>query len=191
MMNRKGLRHLARNWFSGMPRRRDASRRYAVPGRSPLELLEERDAPAGISFVQNIGSASSANLWGGSSSLTVKVANGHAVAAGDSLIVEVALNPSASSIRVSDSAGNAYSVDASLKGSDSIQTFILSAHGVTAIPAGGWVRVQTWGSVTAAALSISEFSGLLLPKPLDRTAAASGSASATITSGPVSTSVAS
>jgi hypothetical protein len=164
-----------------------------------LEFLEQRNAPAGITFIQNIGTATAYNYpdTGALSQLTLNIPAGHAVTAGDSIVVEMALNPdgeqegwnNGSSIRVADSADNIYTMDAALRGNNSVQTVVFSTHGAHALSANGWIRVKFSEEVTAAALSANEFSGLRLPVPLDKTATNYG-AGGGVNSGTTTTSVA-
>src|SRR4051812_1815678 len=78
-------------------RRRHTPRRGAGPGRTTLEVLEPRIAPAGITLVQTIGTVVSGFAGEAESSLLLRVPAGHAVTARDTIIVELALNPGATS----------------------------------------------------------------------------------------------
>src|SRR6516165_7163771 len=94
-MNPAWWRLLATDFYGSKCTHRQGKKRRADPGRSSIELLEKRLAPAGIALVQNIGTASVYNYPdnGSLSSLTLHVGTGHAVKANDTIVVELALNP--------------------------------------------------------------------------------------------------
>jgi uncharacterized repeat protein (TIGR01451 family) len=131
---------------------------------------------AAIALVQNIGTNGSGTS-GTTISVTVPAAG---VAAGDTVVVSVALDPAVGPVTCADTGGNAYSVDADRtngSGTSGVRTVVCSAAVATALPAGASITV-THPSVTATAISASEFSGLAGASRVDRTASATGATSA-------------
>lgn len=135
-------------------------------------IVPHKCALAAIAFVQNIGTTQSKRA-GTSLSITVPAAG---IAAGNSIILDFAMDLTAGVVSATDSAGNTYSVDADSddgSGTAGVRTVILSAHDVAALPAGKLITV-THPSVTARALSADEFSGLATKGVLDQTSTGTG-----------------
>jgi hypothetical protein len=139
-----------------------------LPGATP--------AFAAITFVKNVGIASSTTT-GTTLSVTVPAAG---VAAGTSVIVSVAINPSAGTISCTDTKSNTYAVDRDVtngSGTSGVRTIILSAHNVIALASGNTITC-THPSVAARAMSANQFLGILSTAPRDQTVSATGSSTA-------------
>src|SRR5438552_1577900 len=142
-----------------------------------LFTITASEARAGIAFVKNIGTSASATT-GTTIAVTVPAAG---VAAGDSIILALAMGDASGTVSATDSKGNSYSVAADVTNAANVRTVMLAAHNVTALASGDTITV-THPSVTARGLSANEFSGLSPTSPLDQTLTATGS-SATPSSG--------
>src|SRR5438093_1808002 len=142
-----------------------------------LFTITASEARAGIAFVKNIGTSASATT-GTTIAVTVPAAG---VAAGDSIILTLAMGDAIGTVSATDSKGNSYSVAADVTNAANVRTVMLAAHNVTALASGDTITV-THPSVTARGLSANEFSGLSPTSPLDQTRTATGS-SATPSSG--------
>ena len=134
-----------------------------------------------ISYVKNIGTANSKSS-GTSLSITVPAGG---VSAGNSIIVAFAMDDGSGTVSCSDTAGNTYTVDIDVTNSGNVRTVILSSHNVSALISGNSITV-THPSVTARAVSVSEFSGLAPTSALDKIQSNTGS-SASPSSGATST----
>lgn len=135
--------------------------------------LGANQAFAAIAFVKNIGVASS-TATGTTLSVTVPTAG---VAAGTSIIVSLAMNPSAGSVSCTDTRLNSYTIDRDItsgSGTTGVRTVILSAHNVLSLSSGNAITC-THPSVTARALSANAFSGLASMSARDKAAATTGS----------------
>jgi hypothetical protein len=122
------------------------------------------------------------------SSLAVTVPAG-GVAAGNTLILTVALDPAAGAVTCSDSRANAWTNDADVtrgSGADGIRTVICSAGIHTALVAGDTV-VVTHPSLDARSMVVAEVAGYVTPM-LDRKATASGDSAAASSGGTATTS---
>jgi len=145
--------------------------------RPQVEALEERAVPSGIALVQQLGTGATP---AGVSSLTITVPAA-GVETRDTIIVEVAALSSGTptSATVTDTAGNAYALDAdvvnTLTGTLHVQVF--SAPVRQALTAGGSI-VVTWPGPPAALplglASAADFAGLLTASAADRTHTGSG-----------------
>src|SRR6266403_4979390 len=154
--------------------------------------LAPASAFAGAAFVKNIGTNSSESTG---SSLAVTVPAG-GVAANDTIIVTLAMDPAADSTDlahpagVTDSMGNTYAKDADVtigSGTSGVRTVVFSAPVGTALVSGNTITV-THPSVAARAVSINEFSGLLTSSPTDQSGTATNTTSplSATTSGAIS-----
>ncbi|MBX3025899.1 VWA domain-containing protein [bacterium] len=144
---------------------RSASRRALAPASLALFalLLSAAPAAATITHVKTIGTASSKTAG---TTIAVTVPAG-GVAAGNSIILTLAMDNASGTVSATDSANNTYSADATVTNADGVRTVILAAHNVAALAAGNTITVSH-PSVTARALAANEFSGILAPSPLDK-----------------------
>jgi hypothetical protein len=134
------------------------------------------EAFAAIAFVKNIGLASGATT-GTTLSVAVPTAG---VAAGTSIIVSLAMNPSAGTVSCTDTRSNSYAIDRDIingSGTTGVRTVILSAHNVLSLTSGNTITC-THPSVTARAMSANQFSGIASTSARDQTAAATGNSTA-------------
>jgi hypothetical protein len=121
-------------------------------------------------FVQNIGQVSTKTTG---TSMQISVAK--AVAAGNTIIVRVATDYSASAPTVTDSKGNTYTRDRTAPNSgNTIRAAIFSAPVTTALGVGDSITI-TSPNVAARVAVADEFSGLLSSSVLDKQNGTSGS----------------
>src|SRR4051812_18600633 len=138
-----------------------------------------RTALAAITKVRDLGTASSATT---STSLSITTTG--PVAAGDSIIVSVALRGAPTgTVTCADTAGNGYSVDADVSNPAAVRTVICSAHNANSLPVGGSILIQHPSAADRAA-SASEFSGLDPVTPRDQVATSTGTSNASFIVGP-------
>jgi hypothetical protein len=143
---------------------------FTVGSLSSLPVVgNQGSALAAISLVKALGSAQSKTPGVSIVSPTL----GSGVAAGNSIVIAFAMDDALGALSATDSAGNAYAVNADVTNSNRIRTVIFSAHNVTALPAGAFITV-IHPLVTARAFAATEFSGLATTSTLDRTSAATG-----------------
>jgi len=138
-----------------------------------LAALWPISAGAAVTLVKNIGKTGSTTT-GTSLSVTVPAAD---VAAGNRVIVSVALDPTAGTVSCADSKGNVYAKDVDVtqgSGTSGVRSVIFSAPITAALVSGNTITV-THPSLAARAMSADEFSGLGTSGTLDKTASATGS----------------
>jgi hypothetical protein len=126
----------------------------------------------GIAFIKHVGSGGDTTL-GTSAAITVPAAG---VAAGNTLIVTVAMDPASGTVSCGDSQGNVYTQDADVPngtGTAGVRTVVFSAPMTTALGAGDTVSVS-FPTVAAKGVSVDEFAGLAPSPGLDRSALAIG-----------------
>src|SRR2546425_5204639 len=150
-----------------------ARRAVATLALALLFSLAASEARAVIAFVKNIGTNSSATT-GTTITATVPAAG---VAAGDSIILTLAMADASGGVSATDAKGNTYSVAADVTNVSNVRTVILAAHNVTALVSGDTITV-THPSASLRALSANEFSGLSPTSALDQTHTATGSSTA-------------
>ena len=142
------------------------------------EFNNPTPAEAAIASVAAIGTATS-KASGTTLAVTVGAAG---VAAGNSVIVAVALDPVVSNtVTVADTQLNTYSSDADLangSGTSGVRTVVFSAHNITALVNTNTITVTFSAAVVAKAMSAASFSGLALISTKDVTASATGSSTA-------------
>src|SRR5205809_3687201 len=155
--------------------------RRAIATLALLLPLAAAEARAGIAFVKNIGTNASATT-GTTIAVTVPAAG---VAAGDSVILTLAMADASGGVTATDSKGNTYSLAADITNASNVRTVILAAHNVTALVSGDTITV-THPSASVRALSANEFSGVSPTSALDQTHTATGS-STTPSSGATAT----
>src|SRR6266404_3471303 len=131
--------------------------------------LAASEAHAGIAFVKNVGTNASATT-GTTIAVTVPAAG---VAAGNSVVLALAMGDAAGPVSGADSAGNVYDVAADVTNASHVRTVILATHNVAALASGNTITV-THPSVAARALSANEFSGVSKTAALDQTSTAAG-----------------
>ncbi|MFN8642759.1 MAG: hypothetical protein U0802_14310 [Candidatus Binatia bacterium] len=161
-------------------RRRSAATAGIVRALFVAALVPLVAAPslAAISFVQGID-AQQSKTAGTSIVLTVPAAG---VGAGHSVLLALTMDAAAGTVSAADSAGNVYGVDVDVTNGTRIRTVVLSAHNVAALAGGSTISV-THPSVTARALSGSEFAGLLGSGALDQINSQVGNNGTALTSG--------
>jgi YD repeat-containing protein len=119
------------------------------------------DVTAPVENISLVRSFTPNQLKSSGTSIALTVTN-TAVAAGNSIILTLAMDPATGTVSCSDTAGNSYAVDHSVingSGTSGVRTVVLSAHNVTALAINNTITCSH-PSVTARALSGSEFSGL-------------------------------
>lgn len=139
-----------------------------------LALLLSPSAYPSISFVQNIGTTSTATFG-----TTMVITNGAtAVTAGDSIIVSFVLNNAPSgAVSCTDNAtggANTYTIDVDVTNASHVRTVICSAHNVRTLPATTGKITITHPSIGRRAASASEFFGLATSATRDQTATGTG-----------------
>src|SRR5262245_18955225 len=115
-----------------------------------------------VAFVKNIGTNQKSGSGNASIDVTVPLAG---VAAGNSIIVGVAVAAGAGAVSCSDTKGNTYAVDADKTGAGRV--FICSAHNVTALASGDKITANYPSANNDSSISANEFSGLT-SNPLDQ-----------------------
>jgi len=124
--------------------------------------LAASEAQAGIAFVKNIGTATGNNA----SSISITLAAGVSVAAGNSIIVSFVGEDLSGTYTASDSAGNTYSQNASGARAGTVRAVILSAHNVKALASGNTITVTFPSAAsTKFAVTADEFLGLARVTP--------------------------
>jgi hypothetical protein len=133
--------------------------------------------PAGaIGFVKEIGNAGDTTA-GTALSVAVPAAG---VAAGNTLIVTFAMDPTSGTVSCGDSQGNVFSKDADVtngSGTNGVRTVVCSGSVATPLGTGDTVTV-THPTLAARAMSVSEFTGVAPTGAVDRTATATGTSNA-------------
>ena len=122
-----------------------------------------------LAFVKDVATNASATT-GTSISLAVPIGG---VAAGNSVIVTLAMADASGPVSATDTSGNVYEIAADVLNSSHVRTVILAAHNVVPLSVGSTMTI-THPSVAGRAVSASEFSGLGPTGALDRTSTASG-----------------
>jgi hypothetical protein len=121
-----------------------------------FEVLEDRCVPTAITLIQNIGAVASTTA--GATSLSIPVTQ--AVAAGHRVTVEfAALGGTGAQPTITDTAGNAYSIDSEFP-IFTYEQLIASTLVSSPIPVGGAITVTFDASFPARAASAQEFYGL-------------------------------
>src|SRR5262249_48109524 len=143
--------------------------------------------PSTITKVHDLGTASAPD-----STTTVSLTLTATVAAGDSILVEVATlqTVTTNAVTVADGAGNAYTKDADVSvAAGGRRVLVFSAHHVHALPAGSTLTISLAGGGVnqgQTVASAQEFAGLGAAVPVDQTHSATGSGTSP-SSGPAST----
>src|SRR5438874_8979318 len=156
----------------------DSSRRAARRAVATLALallfgLATSEARAGIAFVKNIGTATCNNT---DTSITITLAAGVSVAAGNSIIVSFVGQDLSGTYSATDSAGNTYSQNASGARAGTVRTVILSAHNVNALASGNTITVTFPATASSrSAVTADEFSGLAKTGTFDQGHTGNGS----------------
>jgi len=130
-----------------------------------------------LSLVRTIGTNSSKTTG---TSISVPAPGGGGVAAGNSIIVALAMDPVSGSISCNDSVFNNYTVNSDVingSGSSGVRTVIISAHNVNSLTSGQGITCNH-PSLGARAMSAFEFSGLATASSFDKTASSTGSSTA-------------
>src|SRR5947208_1236134 len=158
----------------------DSSRRPARRALPTLALalllgLAASEARAGIAFVKNIGTNTGNNTG---TSITITLAAGVSVAAGNSIIVSFVGPDLSGTYSATDSAGNSYSVNASGARAGTVRTVILSAHNVNALASGNTITVTFPSTSNRRAVTADEFSGLAKSGTFDQSHTGNGSSTA-------------
>src|SRR5687767_8367296 len=123
-------------------------------------------ADAAISWVKDLGT--SGNSTAASTSLSVTLTAG--AAAGNTVIVSFAMDPSGGAVACQDTQGNTYTLDAQATNGAAtagVRTALCSSFLATALVAGDSITV-THPAATARTMSASEFTGLAGPGVLDQ-----------------------
>src|SRR5438094_1298117 len=137
--------------------RQPARRAVATLALALLFGLAACEARAGIAFVKNVGTATGNNPG---TSITITLASGVSVAAGNSVILSFVGADVAGTYSATDSAGNAYGADVQGARSGTVRTVILSAHNVNALAGGSTITVTFPSTSNRRAVTANEFSGL-------------------------------
>src|SRR5438552_369045 len=137
--------------------RKPARRTVATLALALLFGLAACEARAGIAFVKNVGTATGNNIG---TSITITLASGVSVAAGNSVILSFVGADVAGAYSATDSAGNAYGADVQGARSGTVRTVILSAHNVNALAGGSTITVTFPSTSNRRAVTANEFSGL-------------------------------
>src|SRR5205809_813734 len=137
--------------------RQPARRAVATLALALLFGLAACEARAGIAFVKNVGTATGNNIG---TSITITLASGVSVAAGNSVILSFVGADVAGAYSAIDSAGNAYGADVQGARSGTVRTVILSAHNVNALAGGSTITVTFPSTSNRRAVTANEFSGL-------------------------------
>src|SRR5436309_760918 len=137
--------------------------------------LAASEARAGIAFVKNIGTATGNNTG---TSITITLAAGVSVAAGDSIIVSFVGPDLSGTYGATDSTGNSYSVNASGARAGTVRTVVLSAHNVKALASGNTITVTFPSTSNRRAVTADEFSGLAKTGTLDQSLTGNASSTA-------------
>src|SRR5438034_2037931 len=130
---------------------------------------------AGIAFVKNIGTARGNNTG---TRITITLAAGVSVAAGDSIIVSFVGPDLSGTYGATDSTGNSYSVNASGARAGTVRTVVLSAHNVNALASGNTITVTFPSTSNRRAVTADEFSGLAKTGTLDQSLTGNASSTA-------------
>src|SRR5947208_5777628 len=153
--------------------RRPASRALATLAHALLFGLAASEAHAGIAFVKNIGTATGSSSGG--TSITITLAAGVSVAAGNSIIVSFVGPDLSGTYSATDSAGNSYSVNASGARAGTVRTVVLSAHNVNALASGNTITLTFPSTSNRRAVTADEFSGLAKTGTFDQSHTGNGS----------------
>src|SRR5205809_4900063 len=137
--------------------------------------LAASEARAGIAFVKNIGTATGNNTG---TSITITLAAGVSVAAGNSIIVSFVGPDLSGTYGATDSAGNSYGVNASGARAGTVRTVVLSAHNVNALASGNTITVTFPSTSNRRAVTADEFSGLAKSGTFDQSHTGNGSSTA-------------
>src|SRR5438094_790781 len=156
--------------------RRPASRALATLALALLFGLAASEAHAGLAFVKNIGTATGSSSGG--TSITITLAAGVSVAAGNSIIVSFVGPDLSGTYGATDSAGNSYGVNASGARAGTVRTVVLSAHNVNALASGNTITVTFPSTSNRRALTADELSGLAKTGTLDQSLTGNASSTA-------------
>src|SRR5213593_1963959 len=152
--------------------REPAPRALATLALALLFGLAASEARAGIAFVKNLGTATGNNTG---TSITITLAAGVSVAAGNSIIVSFVGPDLSGTYSATDSAGNSYSVNASGARAGTVRTVVLSAHNVNALASGNTITVTFPSTSNRRAVTADEFSGLAKTGTFDQSHTGNGS----------------
>ena len=153
-------------------RREPAPRALATLALALLLGLAASEARAGIAFVKNLGT----NTGNNGTSITITLAAGVSVAAGNSIIVSFVGPDLSGTYSATDSAGNTYSQNASGARAGTVRTVILSAHNVNALASGNTITVTfPTAASTKFAVTADEFLGLAKTSTFDQSHTGNGS----------------
>src|SRR5438132_49992 len=155
--------------------RRPARRALATLALALLFGLAASEARAGIAFVKNIGTATGNNTG---TSITITLAAGVSVAAGDSISVSFVGPDLSGTYSATESAGNTYSQNASGARAGTVRTVVLSAHNVNALASGNTITVTFPSTSNRRAVTADEFSGLAKTATFDQSHTGNGSSTA-------------
>src|SRR5213595_444357 len=155
--------------------RRPARRALATLALALLFGLAASEARAGVAFVKNLGTATGNNTG---TSITITLAAGVSVAAGDSIIVSFVGPDLSGTYGATDSTGNSYSVSASGARAGTVRTVVLSAHNVNALASGNTITVTFPSTSNRRAVTADEFSGLAKTGTVDQSHTGNGSSTA-------------
>jgi glucose/arabinose dehydrogenase len=132
--------------------------------------LTVSSAPPAAAFVKPIGTATLSRS--GNSSITIAVPTG-GVAGAHTVVVAVTVGTFAGAVACRDSKGNAYSVDADIRGTGRV--FVCSARNIVALAPGDTITATYPGFSGITAATAGEFSGL---SSVARSATKSGNSAA-------------
>jgi hypothetical protein len=124
---------------------------------------------AAITKVKDLGTNS---LTSSGTTISVTVPAG-GVAAGNSIIVTLAMGDSAGTVSCTDTAGNTYIADVDVRNTNQVRTVIFAAHNVSALSSGNTITI-THPSIANRNMYAGEFSGLATSSTLDQATSGTG-----------------
>src|SRR5262249_18664735 len=134
LLRRPSIEGRAHSWFghwAALGRRTPATIALTI-----LLGLSGSEATAAILFVKTLPTATSTTTG-----TTIAVTLTSGVAAGDSIILTLAMGPVSGTVSASDSAGNSYVVNVDVTNASKVRTVILSAHNVSALTSGNTITI--------------------------------------------------
>jgi hypothetical protein len=138
-------------------------------------MMVSASPAAAVQKVQDLGTNSTKT---NGQTLTLTLSS--AVTNGNSVIISFAADDGGGAVTCSDDAGtgNSYSVDVDETNTNNVRSLICSAHNVSGLTSGKIITVTTTNSISARAMSVTEFSSLVTSATLDQTQKNNGTGTA-------------